>query len=149
QKLAGSLTAKLLAESRLSQESAHFALSLAAMAAVADEDVARVSQEKSKSLLSRADARELIEKAIRTTQLEFAAAKGQNDPNARSNAVNLLPLLKSMMPLIEKSAPASLAALKRSLADVEQLMDPQQRMWEDLNVLAGKGSVGMLLARCL
>jgi hypothetical protein len=47
--------------------------------------------------------------------------------------------------MIEKSAPSSVAALKRSLADVEQLMDPQQRMWEDLNVLAGKGSVDMLL----
>jgi len=145
QKLAASLTARLLAEGRLSQESAHFALSLAAMAPVSDEDVARASQEKSKSLLSRAEARGLIDKAIRTAQLESAAAKSQNDPNARSNAVNLLGILKSMMPMIEKSAPSSVAALKRSLADVEQLMDPQQRMWEDLNVLAGKGSVDMLL----
>ncbi|HMV83215.1 MAG TPA: hypothetical protein PKA34_08785 [Blastocatellia bacterium] len=144
QELADAIVAKLRANSPLDYESAVAAIGLLAYAPPPSAN-AEADESGIKPLISPATAREMIEKAAATAAAAMAAARKQNDSEQRGYAVNLLQQLKSMMSHIEKYAPASVAALKRGLAESEQMMDANQRRWNELNALAEKGSPEMLI----
>lgn len=147
QKLTDAIVARLRADAQLSHESAYFALNLLNLAPPPQngDDAQADNAQPLKPLLSAAAARELIEKVTATVQAELAAAKQQNDPSRNSNAYNLLSNMQAVMPYIEKYAPSSVDVVKRNLDRVEQLVNPQQRAWNDFNKLAEKGSVDALL----
>ncbi len=146
QELADAIVAKLKAETQLSQESASFAISLLSLAPPLSPPGDGIRPSGSQTpLITPAVARELIEKALATILAQLAAARRQNDQGQRYNVVNLINQLKSMMPYVEKYAPASVAALKRSIPEVDQMKDANQRRWDDLNALAQKGSPDALL----
>src|SRR5262245_42914047 len=142
-KLTDLVIAKLQSETPLSVDSCRFVLNLTRYAPQPNES--EESAAKRKALLTAATARALIEKAIISAQTALVAAKQKNDKNQRHNVINWLKNSKSSTAYLEKNAPASLALLKRSWAEMEQVMDPGQRNWEALNKLAEKGSVEALL----
>ncbi|MGH9837793.1 MAG: hypothetical protein ACREEM_03315 [Blastocatellia bacterium] len=141
-KLAGLILAKLEAETPLNYNSAQFALYLAQFAPQPNETIENPATRR--YLLTAAQARMLIEKTLAGAQAELAAAQQKNDQR-RHQAIGLLNQLKSLTPYFEKHLPAGASALKRGLAEAEQLMEPGQRNWEALNKLAEKGSVDALL----
>ncbi|MEO6725213.1 MAG: hypothetical protein ABIP14_07915, partial [Blastocatellia bacterium] len=146
--LADSIIAKLRAETQLSNESASFAINLLSFApppSPPDGGGNGASGNQPKFLITPAVARELIEKTLAALQAQMASARRQNDQNQRGNIVNLMNQLKSVMPYVEKYAPASAAAIKRSATEAEQMKDVNQRRWDDLNKVAEKGSPDALL----
>ncbi len=142
QKLAGLIFAKLEAETPLSFSSTQFALQLVQFAPQPNDSGENPAGRR--YLLSAAQARALIEKALAGAQSELAAAR-QNPNQRRYQAINFFNQLKNLSPYMEKHLPAGLAAFKRGMAEVEQMMDPGQRTQEALNKLAEKGSVDALL----
>jgi hypothetical protein len=150
QELADAIVARLRADSQLGPESAISAIGLLSYAPHPNNNAESQGQyravaDQTKYLIAPAVARELIEKVAAAALAALATARKQNDSEPRNNAINLLQQIKSMMPYIEKYAPASVAALKRGFTESEQLMDPGQRRWNDLNALAEKGSSELLL----
>jgi hypothetical protein len=114
QELTNSIVARLKAETQLNQESASFAINLLSLApppSPPNSDNAESSGNQQKALITPAVARELIEKVLATLQAQLAAARRQNGQNQDYDVVNLMNQLKSMMPHVEKYAPASVAAM--------------------------------------
>lgn len=144
QELADAIVAKLRANNPLDYESAIAAIGMLNYAPQPNGNT-DTDQPGSKHLISPAVARELIEKAYAAAAAAMTAARKQNDSEQKNRAANLFQQLKSMMPYIEKYAPAGVAALKRGFTESEQVMDAGQRRWNELNALAEKGSPEMLI----
>ncbi len=141
QDLMDTILTKLRAEGQLDYESALFAISLLGHAPQPGDN----GEAMPKYLISPAVARELIEKALTTTQAEFAKAKDQMESPQQYNAINLVSNLKSSSPFIEKYAPGSLPAFKRLLPEADKVKDVHQKRWDELNELASKGSPELLV----
>src|SRR5262249_18012402 len=112
QKLTDLILSRLQSESPLSADSSQFVLNLVRSELrpnESDENAAR-----RKYLLSAATASALIGKAIAGAQAELTAAKQTNDQNRRYRVISLLNEFRSITSHLEKYAPTSLAALKRS-----------------------------------
>jgi hypothetical protein len=59
-------------------------------------------------------------------------------------AFGLLMQLRPLMPEIEKRAPARAAALRQKLAEVDKMIDPRMRAWEQYDATKGKPPDAML-----
>lgn len=145
QELLEVILGRLRSEGRLGPESASFALSLLSYLPNPARENASQSDDQSPPMISPVVARELIEKAAAAALADLTEARKQNNAQRKNNALSLLQNLKSLMPYIEKYAPATAVALKRSFPESERLMDDGQRQWNELNTLTEKGSPDLLI----
>jgi hypothetical protein len=75
-----------------------------------------------------------------------ALAITPTDQNSINVAQNIYGQMPSLMPLIEKYAPARAASLRQWSQNVERTFDPSSRMYQELNRVSQNGTVDDILA---
>jgi len=93
-----------------------------------------------KSLLTRTEIVELIEKVVFSAQAELAATNGLKDSVLPYFGSFLVDELEPMMPYIEKYAPDSATAAKLAITELEQLRKSSQLKLMEFNSLPNMSS---------
>ena len=137
-KLASAIIKKLGSENfTTNPEAANLALSLVRMSTRPEANMPGLAQEpkrvrKVPPVLDEANLRELIDTMIAT-----ALSSPSGSP--------IFYMLPSIMPEVEKYAPARLPQLRSKLAEFRKTLDPQTKMWTEYESLLRNGTTEKLL----
>jgi hypothetical protein len=92
------------------------------------------------------DADEATYKDLLTTALGFMASLDRETQQGISTAQNLYYQIERIMPLVEKYLPARASEMRNWSQTVERTLDPQTKMYQEMNKIAQNGTVDDMLA---